>query len=337
MIIVRMSQAAQTAAIDAAAFPSGAVRLSDWGLIRARGEDATTFLQGQFTNDLASAGLHEARLAGYCSAKGRLQASFIAWKAAPDEWLLACSAELLPGMLKRLSMFVLRARCKLTDASTELGLWGAAGAAALSALGEAAPAQAWQISRPADASQVLRLPDALGQPRFLLAAPLAAQAATPDAPAPLPAALAALPALPAAAWRWLEVASGVARVVGATAEAFVPQMVNFELVGGVNFKKGCYPGQEVVARSQYRGTVKRRGYLLAGDAPMSEGQEVFASTDPAQPAGTIALAANWAEHGSLAFVELKRAVSAGELHLGAADGPLLRLQTLPYALPGEDA
>ncbi|HSI57828.1 MAG TPA: folate-binding protein [Ideonella sp.] len=305
----------------------GATRLPDWGLIRARGEDAASFLQGQLTNDLALLPEGRARLAGYCSAKGRLLASFVVWRASPGEFLLACSADVLPATLKRLSMFVLRARCKLSDASAELALWGLSGAAAETQLGASAPAEALGVAHQGEA-QVVRLPDALGQPRFLWAAP-AAQA---------PAGLAELAP---AAWRWLEVHSGVVRIVAATVEHFVPQMVNFELVGGVDFKKGCFPGQEVVARSQYRGTLKRRAVLLAGAVPLAEGQEVFHDQDPGQPAGTVALAASLpAGDGDrhLALVELKRAaLGSGHLHLAAADGPLLSPRALPYPLPQDDA
>ena len=108
----------------------GLVALDHWGLIRARGADAVSFLQGQLTNDVATLSQSRARLAGFCSAKGRLQASFVVWKLADDELLLACAASVLTATLKRLSMFVLRARCKLSDASAELQLLGAAGATA---------------------------------------------------------------------------------------------------------------------------------------------------------------------------------------------------------------
>jgi folate-binding protein YgfZ len=143
------------------------------------------------------------------------------------------------------------------------------------------------------------------------------------------------------------VGSGVVRVVAATVEAFVPQMVNFELVGGVDFKKGCYPGQEVVARSQYRGTIKRRAVLMGCGQPMSEGQEVFSAQDREQPAGKVALAASLGAGEHLALVEIKLAAlalgpdvsgaSAGpSLHLGEPDGPALFLADLPYALPAEN-
>jgi tRNA-modifying protein YgfZ len=312
--------------------PEGVVRLADWGVIRARGEDAASFLQGQLTNDVVALGAREARLAGYCSAKGRLLASFVVWRDAGGDILLACSADLLAPTLKRLSMFVLRSRCKLSDASAELPLWGLAGADAAAALADAAPARAWQVAAAsgspegAEGATTIRLPDALVEgitvARFLMAGPSA-----------LPSVLASLKPLDAASWQWLEVKSGTARIVAATVEQFVPQMVNLELVGGVSFQKGCYPGQEVVARSQYRGTLKRRAYVLQGDAALQPGQEIFHEGDPGQPAGMVVLGG--ANAGSFAgLVELKIAASeGGALHLGGADGPPLTIAPLPYALP----
>ncbi len=309
------------------ALPSGALRLSDWGLIRASGPDARSFLNGQLTQDVMQLGLDQARLAGYCSAKGRLLASFVVWPVADDELLLACSADLLAATLKRLSMFVLRAKCKLSDASAERALWGAVGTAAQQV--QVGPLSApWQMTG-SGPTRVIRLPDAQldGQPvaRCLI-----------DAPAQDPAP--ASPALDSAAWLALEVRSGVPRIVAATSEQFVPQMVNFELVGGVNFQKGCYPGQEVVARSHYRGTLKRRSFALGGTEPMAPGQEIFHSADRDQPAGLVALAGSLGEGRFDALAELKlSALADGTLHLGHPDGPLLRLATLPYAVPLETA
>ena len=301
--------------------PSGALRLADWGLIRAHGPDARSFLHGQLTQDVQGLQPAEARLAGYCSAKGRLLASFVIWAGAGDEVFLACSADLLSAVLKRLTMFVLRAKCKLEDASAQHALWGAAGADARTLLGSLAP---WQMRDEGD-GRVIRLPDALLDDQPLPRALLLRPAAAPALPGP---------ALDADAWLALEALSGVPRIVAATSERFVPQMVNLELVGGVNFQKGCYPGQEVVARSQYRGTLKRRGYVLGGAAAMQPGQDVYDSADPEQPAGLVALAGRLAPGRYVALAELKIAAAAGgSLHLGAADGPLLTLGSLPYALP----
>ncbi len=298
----------------------GVARLDTWGVIRARGADAASFLHGQLTNDTTQLGLAQARLAGYCSAKGRLLASFIVWKAAEDELLLACSADLLAPTLKRLRMFVLRAKCVLSDASAELPLYGLAGPQATAWLADAAPMAVWD-KHERDATAAIRLPDAAGCVRYLCAAGMA----------PL------LPALPPAAWPWLEVRSGVARIEQATAEAFVPQMLNYELIGGVDFRKGCYPGQEIVARSQYRGSIKRRSFLFEIDAAARAGEDVFHSEDPAQPAGKVVNAAAQPAGlapGSLALVEVKlAALGNGSLHLGGVDGPRLRQIDLPYELP----
>jgi folate-binding protein YgfZ len=293
----------------------GAVPLSDWGVIRAHGADAASFLHSQLTNDFALMGLSQARLAGYCSAKGRLLASFVAWKVAHDELLLACHASVLAATLKRLSMFVLRAKCKLSDASSELRLFGVAGPSARALAGDAA---VWQ-KLDANGANVVRLPDAAGHARALWAA----ADATP-----------ALPALGLDAWHWLEVQSGVPVIEAATSEQFVPQMLNFELVGGVNFQKGCYPGQEIVARSHYRGTIKRRMFLFDVDAPATAGQEVFHSADPGQPAGMVANAAPRPDGvGSSALVEIKlAALDGGSIHLGTADGAPLTRRELPYAV-----
>ncbi len=301
----------------------GVCRLDDWGLIRASGADAASFLHSQLTSDVVNLGAGEVRLAGYCSPKGRLLASFVLWRDAGGDILLACSADLLPATLKRLRMFVLRAKCVLSDASAELPLYGLVGAQAIAWLGEAAPPAPWTW-RGSDSLAAIALPAVEGRARVLCAAQQA-----PD-----------LPACPPEVWRWLEVRSGIARIEAATVERFVPQMINYELLGGVDFRKGCYPGQEVVARSQYRGSVKRRAMLFELDAPASAGEEVFGRDDPGQPAGVVVNAAaqpasdagTWA-----ALVEIKLAALGGELRLGSVNGPVLRHAEMPYAVPTEVA
>ena len=285
----------------------GAVRLVDWGVIRASGQEAAHFLQGQLTQDVEHLPEGLLRLAGYCSAKGRLLASFVMWRSGPEDIFLACSADLLPAVLKRLTMFVLRAKCKLGDASAEWPLWGLAGSAA--ALNGA-------LELPAAVVDTVTVPRALW---VGVEAPAAVQ-------------------LDVETWRWLEVHSGVPRIVAATAEKFVPQMVNLELVGGVNFQKGCYPGQEIVARSQYRGTLKRRAHLVYGNTPLQPGQEIFHRADPEQPAGMVVLAGSFGGRHA-ALVEVKLAALApstgGSLHAVTALGPQLTLAALPYSFPAE--
>jgi tRNA-modifying protein YgfZ len=304
----------------------GACALPDWGVIRAAGADAAGFLHGQLSNDVSHLGPTQARLGAYCTPQGRMLASFIYARPGAEEFWLACSHDVLAPTLKRLSMFVMRAKAKLTDATAELSVLGLVGAPAAAWLGVDAPARAWdKLDR--DGAMVIRLPDSgLGGAtidRWLWIGPVAQAAAV----------LGALPALSPAHWQRLEVRSGVVPVVAQTSGQFVPQMLNYELVGGVDFKKGCYPGQEIVARSHYLGKLKRRAFLLAGDAAMAPAQEVFWSEDPGQPAGVVARAAlDGPQH--LALVELKIAVTrSGTLHLGQPDGPALRVLPLPYALP----
>ena len=291
----------------------GVAPLSHLGVIRVAGEDAAAFLHSQLTQDFALLGQQHARLAAYLSPKGRMQASFIGFKRGPAEVLLVCSRDLLAPTLKRLSMFVLRAKAKLTDASADFALYGLAGRAALAVLpGRAEP---WTRMDVGDATAVGLYP-ADGQPRALWVAP-----ADSAAPAGEP--------LTEALWLWSEVRSGVATLTAPVVEAFVPQMLNYESVGGVNFKKGCYPGQEVVARSQFRGTLKRRTYLVHLAEPVEAGTEVFAEGDAEQPVGTVVQCASAPGGGADALVSLQIAAAGEALH---ATGHALTVQPLPYTL-----
>jgi len=297
--------------------PDGITPLTHLGVIRVQGDDAIKFLQGQLTQDFALVTGSQARLAAFCSAKGRMQASFIGVVAGPGDVLLVCSRDILAPTLKRLSMFVMRAKAKLSDATAEFKLIGLAGAALVPWI--AADTAPW--SRAAvGAVNIVRLYDADTQPRALWIAPAAE-------PEPQGAELSL------ALWQWGEVRSGVATITAPIVEAFVPQMLNYESVGGVNFKKGCYPGQEVVARSQFRGTLKRRAYIGHTQGEPVVGQEVFQSGDDEQPAGIVVQAAAAPQGGFDAILSLQTAAAeAGNLRLGSSAGAELHLQALPYAL-----
>ncbi|HEY8356804.1 MAG TPA: folate-binding protein [Ramlibacter sp.] len=296
---------------------NGIAPLPHLGVIRAKGEDAAGFLHGQLTQDFALLNANEARLAAFCNAKGRMLASFIGLRGEADEILLVCSRDLLAPTLKRLSMFVLRAKVKLTDASDAYALFGVAGES-LQAISPG-PHVPWSVA-PAGAARLVRLYPLDGQSRALW---LGTEGETPPAG----------PAIDTALWQWSDVRSGVATLTAPVVEAFVPQMLNYESIGGVNFKKGCYPGQEVVARSQFRGTLKRRGYLVHSDGELAAGQEVFQAEEPEQPAGIVAQAAPSPEGGWDAIVSLQvAAFEAGDLHAGSADGPALHVHPLPYLL-----
>lgn len=291
----------------------GITPLTHLGVIRAQGDEAAKFLHGQLTQDFALLGPQQARLAAYLSPKGRMLASFIGCQRSATEVLLVCSRDLLAATLKRLSMFVLRTKVKLTDASDEFALYGLAGDALISIAGSAYPA--WSKAD-FDDQILVHLYPALGQPRGLWIAPQ-------GSPAPQGQ------ALDAALWAWGEVRSGVATLSAPLVETFVPQMLNYESVGGVNFKKGCYPGQEVVARSQFRGQLKRRTYLAHSPSAMAVGAEIFTAEDAEQAVGLVVQSAPAPAGGWDALVCLQTHASSADLRAGPAP---LALQPLPYAL-----
>lgn len=301
------------------------VALSHWGVIRAQGSDAAAFLHGQLTQDVVHLDASQARLAGYCSPKGRLLASFVMWSPNAGEVLLACHRSVLAATLKRLSMFVMRAQCRLTDASAEVALVGVMGPAARDATSGMPD---WGRRVDTAGGEWIRLPDVHGIARAWQVR------ANGDEPTCVPDRVDSALDM----WKSLEVDSGIATIESSTSDAFVPQMLNYELIGAVNFQKGCYPGQEVVARSQYRGTAKRRTFLFDCAAPLAAGDEVFHSDDASQPAGMVVTAAlalpDGAEGAYRSLVEVKlAAISHGSLHVKSADGPRLLQRPLPYAVP----
>jgi len=313
---------------------SGLTQLSQWGLIFVEGPDAASFLQNQLTNSVLglnrslspqiAANDDSVRLLGYCSPKGRLLAS--AWGAlmprdetADDRFALFISKDIAASTAKRLAMFVLRSKVKVTDVSE---LWSISGHFAITN-----EIDSFSIT---DAQIGLRLPDVLDEQESfgrILIAQEKINAVNEDA-------------IALEVWNDLEVLSAIPRIVLATQEQFVPQMINFESVAGVDFKKGCYPGQEIVARSQYRGVIKRRLFLAhISDAstqlaPSQAGTELFHSEDPNQPAGMVVLSSpNPLKPGRIDLqVECKlEALEHGEIHLGSPQGPVLKIDLLPYS------
>lgn len=297
--------------------PSGVATLTHLGVIQIAGEDAAKFIHGQLTQDFSLLDQTEARLAAFCNAKGRMQATFIGFKRPNGDILLICSRDVLATTLKRLSMFVMRAKAKLTDASDQFAIYGLLGAAIKTI---AANAYSTWAKADLDSQSVVNLYPALGVARQLGVSPVGA---------PPPAG----ETVPLETWLWGEVRSGVATLTAPVFEAFVPQMLNYESIGGVNFKKGCYPGQEVVARSQFRGTLKRRTFLAHADVAMAAGDEVFSAVDADQPAGLVVQSAAAPQGGFDALISLQlSAVETGTLHLKASTGNALQLLPLPYSL-----
>ena len=296
--------------------------LSHNALLVATGDDATAFLHGQFTNDVQHLPAAGAQWNGWCSPKGRLLATFLLVKRA-DGYVLMLPAEIAAAIAKRLGMFVLRSKVKIEDASARLARFGIAGRDAASLV-----ARHWG-----------RAPDPMGSIEKEGAACVALDAARFVVFGPVEAAAAAWNALasqatPAgmAAWEWTSIRAGIPTIGARTQEEFVPQMANFELVGGVSFKKGCYPGQEIVARTQYRGILKKRlaRAHAAGGAPQA-GDAVRTPAFGDQAAGMVvnAAPAPGGGHDLLVVAQLE-GIAAPDLRL--ADGTPLELLELPYTV-----
>lgn len=310
-------------------FVRGAIApIADLALLKVHGADAVAFLQGQLTNDVAGLAENSSMLAGYCSAKGRMLASMRVWREG-EEVRLMPSRVLAAGLVRRLSMFVLRAKVKLEDASARhacLGLSGDQAIAMASAMGARWP-DPGEVSR----FESLRL---IGLEPFLASGASVPRAlllcAIDEVPALWVELTARLEPVSSVAWRWTEVRSGIGRIVGAAVERFVPQMLNFDLVNGVSFRKGCYPGQEIVARSHYLGKLKRRMYLsdLPGEPPPAGTDVLDARTG--EPCGQIILSARDPGDGAAVLFESQIA-SADSVQL--ADGRRLTVQPLPYPVP----
>jgi folate-binding protein YgfZ len=301
--------------------------LNSLGVIAIEGADAIGFLHGQLTNDVSHLDPQRVQLNGYCSAKGRLYAVFDNWRDA-DAVYLQLPREILPGVIRRLSMFVLRAKAKLRDASGEWrarAILGPGSAEELKAIAPAVPAVGATVCLP-DGARLHRLQPALQvEERFLLLQPMPSSDAIK---AGLPAAT-----VPEGVFWWTQIDAGIPNVFAATQEKFVPQMINFEVLGGVNFRKGCYPGQEVVARSQYIGKLKRRmqrAHAAQGDVPLAA--DVYRSAEE-QPLGTVVLAAPSPRGGTdLLFEAPIDRLASATLHVGAPAGEPLELRGLPYEL-----
>ncbi|MDR1934689.1 MAG: folate-binding protein [Candidatus Accumulibacter sp.] len=286
--------------------------LTQFALIECAGGDAQTFLHNQLTSDVKHLAAEGAQYAAWCSPKGRMLASFVLFRRDAG-YLALLSADLREFIQKRLQIYVLRSQVSLANRSADhqiIGVSGPRAAAALQNAGLPAPAAALSTASFADGS-VIRLDDqryivvAASDAAVRLWPPLAAITAPAGAPA----------------WQWLDVAAGIPWIAEATREAFVPQMAGFDRIGGVSFHKGCYPGQEVVARTHYLGKIKRHLYRTRAAGPIAAGLAVFSAETPEPPCGQIAnaAAAPGGGYDALAVI-LEDAVGKGELRAALPDG-----------------
>jgi folate-binding protein YgfZ len=283
--------------------------LDHLALLRVRGADARTFLDSQLTRNVPAVGT--ASLAGYCSPKGRLLASFVVW-ADDDGVGLLVARDIAEPIAKRLGMYVLRAKATIELVDEATAITGVLAADATQAV--------WAVAVEGPTTRI-RVPDAEGRTRHLAIGPardeLTAQGAL---------------------WRWLDIRAGIAAITGTTQDRFVPQMLNLEALGGVDFRKGCFPGQEVVARSQYLGKLKRRTALATmedGDLP-TPGTDLFAAGS-SDAVGVVVNAERGPDGRIALLAELPVALfAADDLRVGGVTGPALRVETLPYALPDNE-
>lgn len=260
--------------------------LSHRGLIRARGADAAKFLQGQFTNDITRVDLAHSQLSGYCNSKGRLIALLRVFQRG-DCFYLQLPHPLVATALARLKKYILMSKVTLEDASDELVGVGLAGPRSEEVLRQVAGAMPRGIDEVTQCGEitVIRLPGI--QPRFSLHGPVEAMEKTWSA---LDA-----QAAPAGAdvWTRLDILAGIPDIHPSTAEEFIPQTVNLELLGAISFDKGCYAGQEIIARLHYRGSVKRRMFIghSAAETLPQPGTPLHATGDNGQAVGHIVAAA----------------------------------------------
>jgi len=296
--------------------------LSHEGVLAVRGADAGKFLQGQLTCNINYLSDDRASLGARCTQKGRMQSSFRIVLEG-DGVLLAMAGELLEPQLADLKKYAVFSKSKLTDESASWVRFGLEhGDAALSSLG---------LELPADTDSVVRH-------EGLIAIRVSADRAELWAPADQADAIkgklsAQLTEAELNQWLLGQIRAGIGQVMPSTRELFIPQMLNLQAVGGVSFKKGCYTGQEIVARMQYLGKLKRRLYRVQLDASeLPEPGTLLFAPSHGSSIGEVVLAARTEKNIELLAVLQAEAADAGDLHLGTAEGPALHLLDLPYEL-----
>lgn len=299
--------------------------LPQFGVLRFQGEDTTTFLHGQLSSDVKALPVQGAQYSSYSTPKGRMLANFMVLRQE-DDYLLLLPRDLAPGIQKRLSMYILRSKTQAQDVSAQWTVMGIAGPAARGyiqrALGVdvAPPLQ----SVVADAVVVLTL----AEDRFVLLVPEAGESALQSNLTGLGCTVADL-----ALWQLGDIRSGIAWVTAPIQEEFVSLMLNMDLTGAVSFSKGCYPGQEIVARTRYLGKLKRRMYRVAvATTDVAIGQDVFSPELPGQAVGkVVAVAASQPGMQEMLVVAQNNCLDAG-LFLDSACAVALRVLPLPYVL-----
>ncbi|MEN8206147.1 MAG: folate-binding protein [Pseudomonadota bacterium] len=302
--------------------------LGHLGVIAVYGADAESFLQSQLSNDTSLITEASTQLDAYCTPKGRILGLMRVFRQG-ETWYLRLPLDTLEAVIQRLRMYVMRADVTLEDVSDNFLRIGISGEDAVDELRTVmadVPAEADQVRHSGDIT-LLRVPGV--QPRF------EAYISSLETAHKLWDSLNVRGApVGESAWRLLEIRDGLPNIFAASSELFVPQMTNLQLLNGVSFRKGCYPGQEIVARMQYLGTLKRRMYLghIDTEQQPSPADSLFTATDSEQAVGRIVDAQPHPDGGQLVLAVMQiKVAEAGDMHLGSADGPLMVLEPLPYA------
>ena len=302
------------------------VSLPAVGCLQFEGPDTAAFLQGQLSNDIAALAIGDAQWTSYNSPKGRMLATMLLWRVTATTFRALVAADLAESLRKRLAMFVMRAKVIVTDHTPGSIRFGIAGPDAIPAVGAAlgvAASAGHGVTH--DGCDVVTTPDG----RVMVHAPVDARDAIEHRLA------AQATSMDASHWDWLAIAAGIPAIAAATQDLFIAQAANWDLVGGVSFRKGCYPGQEIIARMQYLGKLKERLVRLHHDgAPPAPATHLYSAVFGDQACGTIVNAAPAPGGGSdMLAVAQTSAAEDGTLHLGQPDGPALGLLALPYAVP----
>ena len=304
--------------------------LSHYAIFRASGSDASNFLQGQLSNDINQVNESRSQLSAYCSPKGRALALLRIIKQGED-YLLILPAEIAEKTINRLKMFILRSDVSIENASDAFFHFGVCGKNASESISAALatkelPTETDQASL-LDGTNIIKL---AGQPdRYELLGPYSEARSTWEKLQQT------AKAAGHASWELQQINAGIPEILTNTSEAFVPQMLNLQLINAVNFKKGCYPGQEIVARTKYLGKLKKRLFLaeIAGNQPLEIGTGIYESGENQQSVGKIVLAAPLTEDTTriLAVLQIS-SVENQPLSPGQKGGEALKLLELPYSL-----
>jgi folate-binding protein YgfZ len=305
---------------------TGFCELAQLGLVRFSGEEARDFLHNQLTCDVSALQPGQSTYGAYCTPKGRVLVTFLLWRS-PDGFFMQLPASLREPIQKQISRYILRSKVKAADATGEwtlVGVMGKDAAALVRRVVGRTPDTVREVAGAADA-MVIRLP---GE-RFEIVA------ARDKAQAMLESLAAGAEKADGEQWQRQIIRAGVPVILPATQEEFVPQMINLDLIGAVSYDKGCYPGQEIVARMHYRGTLKQRMYLanIGSDERPQPGEKLYSPGFGEQACGTVVNAARSPDggHDLLAVVQIS-AAERGSVHWKTAAGPALKLLELPYSL-----